>query len=54
MEHIYYDFQRQLALMKLNTSCTCKACANMASLDLKIFLHYGQYMLQQIGDRWDL
>jgi len=54
MEHIYYDFQRQLSLMDLNTTCTCKACANMTTLDLKVFLHYGQYMLQQIGDRWDL
>jgi len=25
----------------------------MSALDLKVFLHYGQYMLQQIGDRWD-
>ena len=54
MEHIYYDFQRQLSLMKLNSTCTCKACVNMSTLDLKIFLHHGQYMLQQIGDRWDL
>ena len=54
MEHIYYDFQRQLSLMHLNTTCTCKACANMSTLDLKVFLHYGQYILQQIGDRWDL
>jgi len=54
MEHIYFDFQHQLSLMKLNTTCTCKACANMATLDLKIFLHYGQYMLQQIGERVDL
>jgi len=54
MEHIYYDFQRQLSLMKINSSCNCKACVNMSALDLKVFLHYGQYMLQQIGDRWDL
>jgi len=54
MEHIYFDFQHQLSLMKLNTTCTCNACTNMATLDLKIFLHYGQYMLQQIGERVDL
>lgn len=54
IEHVYYDFRRQLSMMKLNTTCTCKACANMTALDLKIFLHYGQYMLQQIGDRMDL
>ena len=54
MEHIYYDFRRQLSLMKLNSTCTCKACVNMSALDLKVFLHYGRYMLQQIGERVDL
>jgi len=54
MEYIYYDFQRQLSLMELNNTCTCKACANMAALDLKLFLHCGQYMPQQIGEGVDL
>ena len=54
MENVYFSFRRQLNLMKLNTTCECKACVNMTFLDLKVFLHYGQYMLQDIGANTDL
>ena len=54
MEKIYFNFRRRLNLMDINTICDCNACVNMSSLDLKIFLHYGQYLLQQIGARTDL
>jgi Protein of unknown function (DUF2652) len=54
MEEVYFDFQNRLGLMALNSTCTCRACANMSALDLKVFLHYGQYILQQIGERVDL
>ncbi len=54
MEKIYFNFRRRLNLMDINTVCDCNACVNMSSLDLKIFLHYGQYLLQQIGERTDL
>ena len=29
IERLYYDFRHHLELMKINTSCTCNACANM-------------------------
>ncbi len=54
MEKTYFDFRRQLELMKLNTTCDCDACVNMSALDLKIFIHYGQYLEQQIGTKRDL
>ena len=54
MEKTYFAFRRQLELMDLNTTCDCNACINMNALDLKIFLHYGQYLLQDIGDKTDL
>jgi hypothetical protein len=53
-EELYFDFRRQLDIMAYRTTCTCRACANMRQLDLKVFLHYGQYMLQKIGDVVDL
>jgi len=34
--------------MIFKTTYPCKACANMASLDLKLFLHYGEYIEQDI------
>lgn len=54
MERTYFDFRRLIELMKLNNSCDCKACINMSALDLKIFLHYGEYLEQQIGTKTDL
>ncbi|MFV2001000.1 MAG: DUF2652 domain-containing protein, partial [Acidimicrobiia bacterium] len=54
MSQIYFEFRRQLGLMNMNTTCECNACANMAELDLKVFLHYGEYIEQQIGDAVDL
>lgn len=49
MEAIYFDFRRQLEFMDVNTTCTCQACVNMASLDLKLFLHHGEYIEQDLG-----
>jgi hypothetical protein len=54
MERTYFDFRRLLKLMNLNSNCDCNACINMSALDLKIFLHYGQYIVQQIGTGTDL
>ena len=54
MESTYFAFRRQLELMDLNTTCDCAACVNMNALDLKIFLHYGEYLIQQIGSKSDL
>jgi hypothetical protein len=54
MERTYFDFRRLLELMNINNSCDCNACMNMSALDLKIFLHYGQYLEQQIGTKTDL
>ena len=54
METIYFEFHHQLQRMKLNTTCTCRACANMTLLDLKVFLHYGEYMEQSIGERTEI
>ena len=30
--------------------CRCKACANISSLDLKFFIHYGTFGIQRISD----
>jgi hypothetical protein len=54
MEQTYFDFQHLLNLMKINNTCDCDACLNMSLLDLKIFLHYGEYLVQQIGNKSDL
>ena len=51
LEHIescYYDFIGHILKIKRLTSCQCRACASMHTLDLKFFVHYGEYMIQKV------
>ena len=51
LEHIescYYDFIGHILKIKRLTSCQCRACASMHTLDLKFFAHYGEYMIQKV------
>ncbi len=54
IEAIYHAFAAKMAAMQVNPPCGCNACANMNSLDLKMFLHYGKYMVKPVGDREEL
>ncbi|MEA2819844.1 MAG: hypothetical protein QOJ86_1848 [Bradyrhizobium sp.] len=54
IERIYCSFANTLAAMRLNTTCTCNACRNMGSLDLKFFLHHGEYATQTLAGRSEL
>jgi len=54
IEEIYFAFARKQELMQFNTTCTCNACKNISTLDLKIVIHYGDYMIQQMAGREEL
>ncbi len=54
VEQTYVAFRRAIEQMVLNTSCTCNACANISTLDLKFFVHHGTFALQKVGDRTEL
>ena len=54
IENTYVDFRKAIELMVLNNSCQCNACANVSSLDLKFFVHFGSFVLQKIGDHDEL
>jgi hypothetical protein len=54
IERIYCSFANTLAAMRLNTTCSCNACRNMGSLDLKFFLHHGEYATQTLAGRTEL
>ena len=54
MEATYFEFRRQLRLMDINTTCDCNACVNMNELDLKIFIHHGEYILQDVAGSSEL
>ena len=49
IETTYASFRKALELMVLNTTCPCNACRNLPNLDLKFFVHFGEYMTQKLG-----
>lgn len=54
IESTYVAFRRALDLMVVNTTCTCNACRNIPNLDLKFFVHYGSYVIQELGNYQEL
>ncbi len=54
LENLYFVFADALRQMIYNTTCTCRACQNMSKLDLKMVIHYGEYVIQKLGDREEL
>ena len=53
-ERIYFAFAEQRRQMIANTSCPCRACANIAGLDLKILAHYGRFQILELAGRQEL
>ena len=54
LENLYIVFTDTAHLMQANTTCPCRACVNIKKLDLKMCIHYGEYMIQTLGDREEL
>ncbi len=54
IENIYCVFAMTLESMHRSTTCTCKACELIPTLDLKFVLHHGTFILSQIGGRQEL
>jgi hypothetical protein len=48
VEACYNAYRRAIDLMMVNTTCTCNACKNIPNLDLKFFIHHGQFALQPL------
>jgi hypothetical protein len=54
LENFYIVFKDSLQQMQYNTTCTCNACKNMGLLDLKMCIHYGEYLVQKLADHEEL
>ncbi len=54
LEDTYVAFRRTIEQMVLNNTCRCAACANVAALDLKFFVHHGVFGLQNLGHHVEL
>lgn len=49
LESMYVAFRDKQMSMRHKTTCTCAACQNIPSLDLKFIAHYGDFIVQNIG-----
>src|SRR5262245_33295787 len=50
----YLAFRRRLRSIEQATACDCAACRTAPRLDLKFFLHHGQYVRTRIAGRDEL
>jgi uncharacterized protein YndB with AHSA1/START domain len=51
LEHIeacYCDFVSHIHYARRLTHCGCRACSSIHTLDLKFFVHYGEYLIQKV------
>lgn len=49
VESAYFAFQKRLRDISHATSCECNACVRIPGLDLKFFVHDGEYMVRKIA-----
>ncbi len=50
IEDTYVTFRKAIERLVLNNTCQCNACANISNLDLKFFIHFGTFGIQQISN----
>jgi class 3 adenylate cyclase len=49
VESTYVSFRDRVNAAYRRTTCTCNACKAIPSLDLKFFIHHGDYMVQHVS-----
>ena len=50
LESTYVAFRDRQVSMRHKTTCTCAACQNIPTLDLKFIAHHGDFIVQHIGN----
>ena len=49
VENTYIAFSRRRDSSQRRTTCECRACQSMPALELKFFIHHGDYFVQNIS-----
>ena len=49
VETTYAEFRDRVEAVRRRTTCECRACKAIPTLDLKFITHHGQYMVQSIA-----
>ncbi|MGC3944737.1 MAG: DUF2652 domain-containing protein [Chryseolinea sp.] len=51
IESLYYSFRDKRKSVNRAMTCECRACKMAATLDLKFIVHYGEYILNNVGGK---
>ena len=54
LDNTYRVFRDSARALHAQATCPCKACKAIPTLDLKFFVHHGEYIIQQIAGIKDL
>jgi Protein of unknown function (DUF2652) len=54
IDNTYRIFRDSATDMHEHATCPCKACKAIPSLDLKFFVHHGEYVVQKVASIIDL
>lgn len=54
IEAAYFSFRRRLRTIRQATTCTCEACRQMQSLDVKFVCHHGSVIRHKMAGREEL
>ena len=54
LDNTYLIFRDSATHMHEHATCPCKACKAIPSLDLKFFVHHGEYVIQKVAGTIDL
>jgi hypothetical protein len=53
-ENTYLAFRMRRETSHRGTTCTCRACQSIPSLDLKFFIHHGDYIIHHVAGNIEL
>ena len=54
IDQTYLAFRDQAETLHKETTCQCKACQDLPTLDLKFIVHHGDFIIQQVAGIKDL
>jgi class 3 adenylate cyclase len=49
IDDTYVAFRDRVDAIQRHSTCTCNACRSVLLLDLKVIVHYGEYILQEVA-----
>ncbi len=54
LDNTYFNFRDSAKALRSQATCPCRACQAIPTLDLKFFVHHGEYIIQKVAGITDL